>query len=248
MITPREEPSRLQRRTYQTDYVRSLFDRIAPRYDILNHILSSGIDVLWRRRAIDLLVQVGPKEILDLATGTGDFAFECARLHPRQIRGVDISRAMMELARIKAEHRGLSGLVSFEEGAAEHLPFGDETFDAATIAFGVRNFSDLDLGLREVFRVLKPHGAFIVLEFSKPRASIVNTLYGFYSSRILPLVGGWISGSREAYSYLPETIRTFPDGEAFAGILRKTGFNSVRILPQTFGIATIYHAAKGTIG
>lgn len=244
MIPPREESSRPHRTTYEPDYVRGLFDSIARRYDLLNHVLSSGIDILWRRRVVDILKPLAPRELLDVATGTGDLAIACAALNPRRIVGVDVSPAMMEIGSSKVRRQGLSRLISFERGAAEQLPFPAGSFDAATVAFGVRNFSNLDRGLREIHRVLKPGGAFVVLEFSKPKNAAVQAFYGFYSARILPFIGGIISGSREAYSYLPATIREFPSGGEFALVLRSNGFHSVTIFPQTFGIASIYHATR----
>jgi len=231
------------RRTYSTQYVRSLFDGIAPRYDFLNHLLSSGIDILWRRKAIALLQNLHPRDILDVATGTGDLALEASRLHPRTIIGIDIAPAMLNLARRKVEKRGLTGMISFTDAQAEDLPFAQETFDAVTVAFGVRNFSSLERGLQEMVRVMRPGAAMVILEFSRPRSPLMRTLYGFYSERILPLVGASLS-SKEAYEYLPATIQEFPDGEQFGTVLERAGLEHIRMLPLTFGIVTIYYGIK----
>lgn len=234
----------INRRTYDADHVRTLFDGIAPRYDFLNHLLSSGIDVFWRKKAISLLKEQRPSKILDVATGTGDLAFEACRLHPQSIVGIDFATAMLDLARLKAGRKGLSSLVSFTKGQAEKLPFDRDTFDAVTVAFGVRNFSNLEKGLSEMVRVIRPGGAMVVLEFSKPRSPFIAGLYGFYSKRILPMVGGYLS-SKEAYEYLPSTIQEFPDGDQFAKVLEQAGLQHIRTFPLTFGIVTIYHGIKG---
>lgn len=241
----RRQLPRPERKTYETEYVRSLFDGIAGRYDLLNHVLSSGIDILWRRRAVGLLASSQPADILDIATGTGDLAFEALRrLRARSIVGIDVSNAMLKRARVKSERRRVTSRITFEWGAAEKLRFPANTFDAAMVAFGVRNFADLDKGLQEMIRVLKPGGAAVILEFSRPKTRVVKDMYRYYAARILPGIGGMISKNREAYSYLPDTIEEFPDGEDFARILRKAGFQNVQIFPQTFGIATIYHGIK----
>lgn len=233
----------IRRRTYSTEYVRSLFDGIAPRYDFLNHLLSSGIDVLWRKKAVALLAGHHPNAILDVATGTGDLALEAARLHPQRVVGIDISPAMLRLARLKAEKRGLSPVVSFTDATAEDLPFPRDTFDAVTVGFGVRNFSNLDQGLKEMVRVMRPGGVLVVLEFSRPRSPMMGRMYRFYSQRILPLVGGSLS-SKEAYQYLPNTIQEFPDGEQFRAVLERAGLRHISVVPLTFGIVTIYHGIK----
>jgi demethylmenaquinone methyltransferase / 2-methoxy-6-polyprenyl-1,4-benzoquinol methylase len=233
-----------ERRTYDTDFVRSLFDQIAHRYDFLNHLLSAGIDVLWRRRAVSFLRAAHPTEILDIATGTGDLAIEASTLAPRRIVGIDVAGAMLERAKKKVAGKHLEGIISFQQEAAERLSFPNESFDAVMVAFGVRNFADLEQGLREMLRVLKPNGVAVILEFSRPRTGLIRGVYRFYSSSILPVIGGLVSKSRQAYSYLPNTIREFPDGELFAEILRKTGFDRVDYVPQTFGIATIYRGMK----
>lgn len=231
------------RTTYEPGYVRGLFNRIAPRYDLLNHVLSSGIDVWWRRKAIRLLSSLSPATVLDVATGTGDFAFEAARLlSPHSVVGVDVAENMLARGMEKAKRKGLDRIVSFRQGSAEGLPFSDGSFDAVCSAFGVRNFSDLDAGLREMRRVLRPGGAVVILEFSRPHAFPVKQLYRAYSRTVLPMVGGWISRDPEAYRYLPSTIGEFPDGEEFLSHLRAAGFRSAHQLPMTFGIATAYDA------
>ncbi|HEX9615393.1 MAG TPA: bifunctional demethylmenaquinone methyltransferase/2-methoxy-6-polyprenyl-1,4-benzoquinol methylase UbiE [Bacteroidota bacterium] len=233
------------RRTYRPEYVRTMFNRIAPRYDLLNHLLSSGIDIFWRRKAIRILQPLAPMEILDVATGTGDFAFEAADLlHPRSVVGVDVAEEMIRIGEVKAKKRGLDNVVRFAEGQAESLPFSDSSFDSVISAFGVRNFSDLNKGLREFSRVLRPGGSVVILEFSNPRAFPVRQLYRFYSDTVLPAVGRLISRNREAYEYLPGTIREFPDGDDFLSILKSAGLESPLQIRLTFGIVTIYHAHK----
>lgn len=231
------------RTTYETGYVRGLFNRIAPRYDLLNHVLSSGIDIWWRRKAIRLLSSLSPTIVLDVATGTGDFAFEAARiLAPRSVVGVDVAENMLERGMEKAKRKGLERVVTFRHGSAESLPFADGSFDAVCSAFGVRNFSDLDAGLLEMRRVLRPGGAVVILEFSRPHRFPVKQLYRAYSRTVLPVLGGWISRDPEAYRYLPSTIGEFPDGEDFLSHLSAAGFRSARQFPMTFGIATAYDA------
>lgn len=232
------------RTTFDQAYVRGLFDRIAPRYDLLNHILSSGIDVLWRKKAIGFLRRHQPAIILDVATGTGDLAFEAVRqLRTPQIIGIDVAPAMLDVGRSKAAKKGIRS-VRFSEGSAESLPFGNNTFDAVTVGFGVRNFSDLDKGLREMHRVLKPGAPAVILEFSRPRSFPIQQLYTLYSKTLLPALGGLISQNREAYEYLPETIREFPDGKDFVALLQSAGFHSTEYHPLTFGIATVYYGIK----
>jgi len=242
--TPRPLQGSTGRNTFDTKYVRSLFDRIAPRYDFLNHLLSSGIDVLWRKKAVTLLRPHKPLEILDIATGTGDLAFEAVRqLRPRRVTGIDVAPGMLSIGRSKAEKGGFHE-IEFAEGPAESLPFKTGTFDAVTVGFGVRNFSDLPQGLSEMHRVLKPGSPVVILEFSHPRSFPVKQLYSLYSRIVLPAVGGLISQDREAYEYLPETIREFPDGNDFLTLLQTAGFHSLKHTQLTFGIATIYYGIK----
>jgi demethylmenaquinone methyltransferase/2-methoxy-6-polyprenyl-1,4-benzoquinol methylase len=235
---------RRQRTAYSSHYVRSLFDKIAPRYDFLNHLLSVGLDVLWRNKAIDRLASQRPQRILDVATGTGDFALAAARLQPREIIGIDLSEEMLHIGREKVERRGLTSLITLQQGDAEHLEFRDQDFDAVLVAFGIRNFSNLHQGLREIYRVLRPGGSFVVLEFSQPRDGLIRLLYGWYSRFVIPRLGGLISRHREAYEYLPKTVSEFPYGEEFLAIVRAVGFHSAAQYPLTFGIVSIYQAFK----
>jgi demethylmenaquinone methyltransferase / 2-methoxy-6-polyprenyl-1,4-benzoquinol methylase len=232
------------RRIYRQEHVRSLFDSIAYRYDFLNHTLSSGIDILWRRRAVRLLQELHPRRILDVATGTADLAIETARLNPEHVIGVDISIKMLEIGRVKIRKKNLENIIALEYGEAEHLRFESGSFDVVMTAFGVRNFENLELGLREFYRVLRIGGTVLVLEFSKPSRSPVKQIYQFYSRYLLPLLGGLISRNRSAYEYLPSTITEFPDGEEFSKCLLGAGFSKTSKYPQTFGIATIYTAVK----
>jgi demethylmenaquinone methyltransferase/2-methoxy-6-polyprenyl-1,4-benzoquinol methylase len=232
------------RHVYEQKFVRSLFDSIAHRYDFLNHTLSSGIDILWRRRAIDLLQPFQPKQILDVATGTADFALEAVRLNPEQIIGVDISLNMLEIGLQKIRSRKLEHLITLETGEAEHLRFESESFDAVIAAFGVRNFTNLEIGLKEFYRVLRRGGQMVILEFSQPTMVPIKQLYRFYSHNILPMLGGIISSNRSAYEYLPSTVAEFPDGEEFCVFLRSAGFAGATCAPQTFGIVSIYFAKK----
>jgi demethylmenaquinone methyltransferase/2-methoxy-6-polyprenyl-1,4-benzoquinol methylase len=224
----------------QKTYVRSLFDSIAYRYDLLNHLLSGGIDLYWRRRAVERLRDLSPRTILDVATGTADFAIAALRLSPHAVVGVDIAEQMLALGRRKLERRGLAGRISLESGEAEHLRFPDASFDAALVAFGARNFEDLAGGLKEMRRVLRPGGRVVVLEFSRPAAFPFRQIYFWYFRRMLPLIGRLLSGSREAYRYLPETVMRFPEGDEFLAILERSGFIDVAGERLTFGIVTIY--------
>jgi demethylmenaquinone methyltransferase/2-methoxy-6-polyprenyl-1,4-benzoquinol methylase len=223
-----------------------LFDRIAPHYDFLNHFLSLGFDIRWRKRAVRLLKEYEPRVILDVATGTADLALEAWKLPAEKIYGVDLSPAMLKLAQRKIDRRGLTKKIVVEEGFAEHLRFPDGSFDAVMVAFGIRNFSDLRGGLREMCRVLRPGGAVMILEFSKPRLSPFRQMYSFYFREILPRIGGAISKSPEAYQYLPSTVQAFPDGKDLIKILIAEGFVGAYQYPLTLGIATIYVAEKQT--
>jgi len=232
------------RTTYDQAYVRSLFDRIAPQYDFLNHLLSSGLDVLWRKRAIRTLRDYHPKRILDVATGTADLAIEAASLRPEKIVGVDISTEMIRRAEGKIARRGLQGLIELEPGSAEELRFSDGSFDAVMVGFGIRNFANLEKGLAQLHRVLRSAGVLMILEFSRPHRTPLKQAYGFYFHRILPLVGGLISRSREAYDYLPRTVAQFPDGEELLALLASIGYVRPRQQPLSGGIATIYTGLK----
>jgi demethylmenaquinone methyltransferase/2-methoxy-6-polyprenyl-1,4-benzoquinol methylase len=228
----------------QKEYVRSLFDKIAYRYDLLNHLLSGGVDLYWRRKAVQALTSARPGRILDVATGTADFALATMRLRPAEVIGVDISEPMLEVGRKKIAQRNLSEKIRLQNGEAERLEFGDGTFDAAIVAFGARNFEDLDKGLSEMQRVLRPGGTIVVLEFSRPRIFPLKQLYFFYFKHILPTIGRMISKDKEAYQYLPDTVMRFPEGPAFLERLRTAGLSHVREQRLTFGIATIYTGVK----
>ncbi|GEM_PF-30817 len=228
-------------------YVRSLFDAIAYRYDLLNHLLSGGLDFYWRRRAIEHLREGEPMQILDVATGTGDFALASFRLNPDRVVGVDIAEEMLKRARSKIESRGLEKVISFQTGEAENLAFSSSSFDASIVAFGVRNFENLEKGLREMCRVVKPGGKVVILEFSRPRVFPFSQLYFFYFKNILPLLGKSISRHNEAYEYLPETVLRFPEGEEFRAMLRNAGLTEIREERLTFGVVTVYSAQKKTM-
>ncbi|WP_114781415.1 bifunctional demethylmenaquinone methyltransferase/2-methoxy-6-polyprenyl-1,4-benzoquinol methylase UbiE [Botryobacter ruber] len=224
--------------------VAEMFNNIAGKYDFLNHFLSAGIDIVWRRKAIRLLAPEKPKQILDIATGTADFAIEALRLNPEKITGVDISEGMLAVGREKLVRKGLSGKIELLYGDSENLPFQDNTFDAITVAFGVRNFENLTRGLAEMHRVLKPGGTVVVLEFSKPTRFPMKQLYQFYFKNILPVVGNFVSKDRAAYTYLPESVQAFPDGQAFINIFQQVGFKSTKWHSLTFGISSIYTGKK----
>ena len=224
--------------------IRRIFDSIAYRYDLLNHLLSGGIDFYWRRAAIESLASRKPKLILDVATGTGDFAIAALRLNPAEVIGVDISIPMLECGKRKLAVRNLDSKIRLETGEAEHLQFPDNRFDAAIVAFGARNFENLEGGLTEMRLVVKPGGSILVLEFSRPRGFLFKQLYFFYFRNILPLIGGIVSKEKDAYRYLPDTVMKFPDGDDFVTILRKVGFNSITRRLLTFGVATIYCGEK----
>jgi demethylmenaquinone methyltransferase/2-methoxy-6-polyprenyl-1,4-benzoquinol methylase len=226
------------------DQVARMFDNISHRYDFLNHFLSLGIDILWRKKAVELLRPSAPGYILDIATGTGDFAIEALSLNPEKVVGIDISEGMLAHGRIKLAEKGLSDKVELMYGDSENLPFPDNTFDAVIVAFGVRNFEHLEIGLQEIHRVLKPGREAVILEFSKPGVFPLKQLYNFYFKFILPNIGRVISRDHSAYRYLPESVQAFPDGENFLSILRNTGFNKTAWIPLTFGICSIYRAEK----
>jgi len=226
------------------DQVREMFNNIAPRYDFLNHFLSMGIDILWRKKAIKILSRKNPKNILDIATGTGDFAIEALKLHPEKVTGIDISEGMLEIGRTKIKKKGLENKIELIRADSENLPFADNQFDGITAGFGVRNFENLEKGLADMYRVLKPEGQVVILEFSKPKKFPVKQLYAFYFRFILPLIGKIVSKDNCAYTYLPESVQAFPDGEDFLNILTKVGFKNCRCQLLSGGIASIYSAVK----
>ena len=225
--------------------VRDMFDHIAPRYDLLNRILSFGIDQRWRRKAIQMVVEGSPENVLDVATGTADLAIAAAHRGVPRVVGIDIAAKMLEIGREKIREAGLDDRVELLEGDAEALPFADDEFDAAVVAFGVRNFENLDAGLAEFQRVLKPEGRLVVLEFSRPRHFPIKQLYGFYSRFILPGVGKTVSRDSGAYRYLPESISEFPDGQAFLDRMKASGFVRRSALRLTFGVASLYVGDAG---
>ena len=226
------------------EQVADMFNNISPKYDFLNHVLSMGIDVLWRRNAIKMLKNDQPKYILDVATGTGDFAIEALKLNPKKVTGVDISEGMLEFGRVKLKKRNLDSVIELEYGDSEKLPFEDNKFDAIIVAFGVRNFETLKTGLAEMYRVLRKGGKVVILEFSSPKKFPFKNIYNFYFKAILPKIGRLISKDSSAYTYLPESVQAFPDGEEFIGILKDVGYTNTLCKTQTFGISTIYVGQK----
>ena len=231
---------------YNTDQtkkeeVREMFDNIAPKYDLLNHTLSMSIDRLWRRHVVNRVRRENPRRILDVATGTGDLAIALARrIDGVQVLAVDLSEGMLEVARRKVEARGLDGRIVLDRGDAEHLDVAAGSIDVVTVAFGVRNFGDLDAGLREMARTLRPGGKVMILEFSRPANPLFRSVYEFYSYRILPRIGGMISHDRRAYEYLPASVGEFPLPEEFLRRMEAAGFRNCRAHSQSFGIAQIY--------
>lgn len=227
------------------EQVRDMFDNIAPTYDALNHTLSAGVDRWWRRRAVRIVGRSRPQRLLDVATGTGDLAMALARALPQcGVTGIDLSEAMLEIAREKARRAGLDGRLTFLCGDAERLEFGDAEFDAATVAFGVRNFGDIPAGLHEMGRVLRSGGMLAILELSIPKNRIIRWLYGLYSHTVMPLLGGAVSRDRAAYRYLPESVEEFPAPEKFLEIMAAAGFGDCKYKSLTFGTARIYTATK----
>ncbi len=221
-----------------------MFNDIAPRYDFLNHFLSMGIDIRWRRRVVNLAQERKPAGILDVATGTADLAIALAACHPERICGLDISDKMLAIGREKIRKKSLDQLISLQTGDSESLPFDSNTFDLATAAFGVRNFENLQQGIREMYRVLKPGGQIIILEFSRVRNPLLRALYHAYFRIILPLIGRLVSKHASAYHYLPSSVETFPHDQAFLAILTETGFENTCQQRLTGGIASIYSGDK----
>lgn len=227
------------------EQVAEMFDHIAPKYDLLNQVLSLGIHKGWRRRTVKKIAALKPRVIMDVATGTGDLAIEVVRqLSPEKVVGVDISEGMMKLGREKVKAKNLDSVISFQLGDSENLPFAHNTFDAITVGFGVRNFAHLEVGMKGMHDVLKPGGMLTVLEFSKPHKFPMKQLVNFYYRFILPLVGRMVSSDKRAYTYLPESIQAFPEGPAFLEVMKKTGFKDVKWQPLTFGVASIYLGTK----
>lgn len=227
------------------EQVAVMFNNISARYDFLNRLLSFGIDRWWRKKAVSALRPHRPQTILDIATGTGDLALEaCFRLNPEKITGVDISEGMLEKGREKISRKGLTDRIELRSGDSENLQFPDASFDAVMVSFGVRNFENLEKGLGEIFRVLKPGGCLMVLEFSRPRNPLVRAGYQLYNGTLLPLLGRLISRDSSAYRYLPASVAAFPEGDTFVKILTSGGFKEGRALPLTFGIVSVYTGLK----
>ncbi len=225
--------------------IRTMFDRIAPSYDRLNHLLSMNVDRLWRRHVVQIVRRKSPKTLLDAATGTGDLAIDLARGIPDvRIRATDLSERMLEVARKKVAARELDGRIELAVEDAEHLSLADESVDAVTVAFGVRNFANAEAGLREFFRVLKPGRQIVVLELSRPRNRLFRKLFECYFHRLLPRIGGFVSHDRRAYEYLPASVKTFPQPERFRTMMEQAGFRNCRARSQSFGIAQIYIGEK----
>ena len=226
------------------EQVAQMFNSISGRYDFLNHFLSLGIDKAWRKKAIKILAKSNPKIILDVATGTADFAIQALSINPDKVVGVDISEGMLAVGRNKIQKRSLSNKIELKSGDSENLPFSDNNFDAVTVGFGVRNFENLQKGLREINRVMKPGATLVILEFSRPRRFPVKQGYNFYFKFVLPKIGRWVSRDKSAYTYLPESVEAFPDGDKFLAILHETGFKNTACKPLTFGVSSIYTAQK----
>ena len=224
--------------------IQGMFNAIAGRYDLLNHLLSAGVDVYWRRKALAMVRRRRPHRILDLATGTADLALAAAALQPeRGIVGIDVAQAMLRIGASKVKARG-NGEIRLIAGDAEQLPFGDDRFELVTAAFGVRNFGDIPAGLREAWRVLAPGGELVIVDFTEPTLPVFKQLYRFYFRRILPLVGGVISGNRRAYSYLPSSVGTFPQHAAFLKLMEEAGFDATRHKSLSLGICAVYQGLK----
>lgn len=226
------------------EQVAQMFDTISKNYDGLNRVISFGIDVKWRKKVVAIIGKNNPKQILDIATGTGDLAIMMAKLKPVRIIGLDISPGMLDVGKQKVVKANLSDMIEMIVGDSENMPFDDNTFDAITVSFGVRNFANLDKGLKEIKRVLKPGGTFVVLETSVPTKFLYKQGYRFHTSVILPIIGKLFSKDKVAYSYLSESANSFPFGEKFNNILLKNGFTTAIDKPVTFGVASIYTATK----
>ncbi|WP_120199561.1 bifunctional demethylmenaquinone methyltransferase/2-methoxy-6-polyprenyl-1,4-benzoquinol methylase UbiE [Ichthyenterobacterium magnum] len=224
--------------------VTQMFDNISKEYDGLNRVISFGIDIKWRNKVVDIVTKTKPETILDIATGTGDLAISLIKTNAKAITGLDISDGMLEVGRQKIAKKNLDHVIKMVIGDSENLPFEDNTFDAITVAFGVRNFENLEKGLSEIHRVLKPNGIFVILETSVPTKTPFKQGYTMYTKYILPTIGRLFSKDKSAYQYLSDSASVFPFGEALNNILRKIGFNNVEDKPQTFGVATIYAAYK----
>ena len=230
--------------TSKKEEVADMFNNISKRYDFLNHFLSMGIDRIWRKKAIRTLQEIKPKRILDIATGTGDFAIAALKLNPEEVVGVDISQGMLDMGIEKMKKKKVDHIIKMRLGDSEKLPFEDESFDALTVGFGVRNYENLEKGLSDMLRILRPGGKAVILEFSKPKKFPIKQLFGFYSKRLIPFIGKTISKDKRAYAYLPESVEAFPEGQDFMDIMSKLGYKNVASKLVSGGIATIYTGIK----
>lgn len=226
------------------EQVATMFDNIAGNYDFLNHFLSLGIDIFWRKRLVRKLQKQKPQNILDVATGTADLAIAMMKIKPFNVVGIDISNGMLEVGRKKIKQQDLEKTIQLQQADSEDLPFEDATFDAVTVSFGARNFENLQKGLSEMARVLKPGGKIYILEFSKPTLFPFKQLYDFYFKFVLPLIGKLLSKDNAAYSYLPESVKAFPHGKELNSIIENCGYTNAKNYPLTMGIASIYTAQK----
>ena len=238
-VTPYNDATRTKK-----EQVEEMFDNIAHRYDFLNHLLSAGIDITWRKKAIKFIGNVQPKKILDVASGTGDFAFEALNLNPEKIIAFDLSEGMMNYGRAKAVKLNAAHKVIFVKGDSEKMPFADNEFDAITVGFGVRNFEHLEVGLREMYRVTRPGGKIAILEASQPHNTIIRAVFGLYFGKVVPMIGRLFSKDARAYSYLPESVKVFPEGFEFVKILENIGFRNIKWQPLTFGACAFYSMEK----
>jgi demethylmenaquinone methyltransferase / 2-methoxy-6-polyprenyl-1,4-benzoquinol methylase len=240
MVVPYKEKDSSKR-----EQIAEMFDNVSPKYDFLNHLLSGGIDFWWRKKAISMLRTEKPKLILDIATGTGDLAIEAMKqLKPEKIIGVDISEGMLSFGREKMKKLGLEKTIELQMGDSEKLLFENNTFDAVIVSFGVRNFENLEKGLTDMCRVTKSGGTCVVLEFSQPKTPVIKQLYWLYNATILPLIGKLVSNDSSAYTYLPESVKAFPEGNNFLKVFEKAGFSQTKCIPLTFGICSIYFGKK----
>lgn len=245
MNYPQEEIKPYDGNESKAEQVEKMFNNIAPAYDKLNHALSWNIDKSWRKKAIALLKPFTPQHIMDVATGTGDFAIQaCRTLQPEELIGTDISEGMMNVGREKVKREGLEKSISFQREDCTKLSFPENRFDAITVAFCIRNFEDLDRGLQEMYRVLTPGGHLVILELSEPDYFPMKQLYAVYSKAVIPTLGKLLSKDRSAYTYLPQSIKAFPQGEVMQKIIRKAGFSQVSFKRLTLGICTLYFATK----
>ncbi|MEN9700663.1 MAG: hypothetical protein RLZZ301_1861 [Bacteroidota bacterium] len=224
--------------------VAEMFNNISANYDFLNHFLSLGIDHLWRAKAVNELKSLKPKRLLDIATGTGDFAIACLKVNPEQVVGLDISAGMLEVGKQKMIKKGLDQRILMQLGDSENIPYEDHYFDGLTVGFGVRNFENLEKGLAEMLRVIRPGGKAVILEFSKPSRFPIKQLFGFYSKVMIPFFGKRISKDARAYTYLPESVAAFPEGKAFTDVMKKVGYSDIKVIRLSGGISSIYVGHK----